>query len=150
MLIFSFWLHPTVIIFLHEHLHVIPNFPIKFHQKPLNSLGGVALTRCWSSKNLYLDYLPLQSFNSNYISSCTSTYDTQLSFKITSKPNEGFRKSCTKKKNVERWTDRETNGWFQYTLQTLLAGVIINLFCKKGLQHNSKRNTLTTESSKSV
>ena len=37
--------HPAIIILLHAHLYMMPNLQIKFHQNPLNGLGGVALTR---------------------------------------------------------------------------------------------------------
>ena len=43
--IISLWSHPTVILFLKAHLHIISNLPIKFHQNPLSGLREVALTR---------------------------------------------------------------------------------------------------------
>ena len=45
-------------------------------------------------KPLNLDYLPLESADSIYISSCTSINNTHPSYKISSKSLEQFRRGC--------------------------------------------------------
>ena len=36
---------PMVTIFLHAHLNMMPNVPIKFYKNPWSRLGGVEITR---------------------------------------------------------------------------------------------------------
>ena len=39
--IIALWTPLTVAIFVHAHLHMMPNLPIRFYQNPLSSLRGV-------------------------------------------------------------------------------------------------------------
>ena len=61
---------------------MIPNCHKKLHKKTLEQLRRSCAYKVLTCKTLKLDYLPLESSDSNYILSCTSTYNTKLSYEI--------------------------------------------------------------------
>ena len=62
-----------------------------------------------------LNYLPLESSESTYIPSCTSTYDAQPSYKISTKSLVRFERndlSCANANKERRRTDRQTGNFY--------------------------------------
>ena len=76
-------------------------------------------------KTLDLDCLLLESSHSKFIPSCTLTYDTLPSHKISSKSLEQFRRSCTYKKCEQ--TDKVTP---VYNPTPNFVCVVYNASCK--------------------
>ena len=79
--------HPIVIIFLHAHLHIIPNLPMKFHQNSLSGLG-VVLTRNrdrrtdGQTKGVISMYFVCQGYNTNVTYLIRSRYESDRQSRI--------------------------------------------------------------------